>query len=76
VLSTSKDSPNENHKATLWPAIKEKAMKCQRCVRAEEAIYRVRSDVIDMKVCAACAGEARRLGLAVEPLDNEKEKAA
>jgi hypothetical protein len=43
-------------------------MKCQRCVRGEEATYRVRSDVIDMKVCAACADEARRLGLAVEVL--------
>jgi hypothetical protein len=51
-------------------------MKCQRCVRGEEATYRVRSDVIDMKVCAACADEARRLGLVVEPLGDEKEKAA
>jgi protein-arginine kinase activator protein McsA len=51
-------------------------MKCQRCVRGAEATYRVRSDVIDMKVCEACAAEARRLGLVVEPLDNEKEKAA
>jgi hypothetical protein len=29
----------------------------------------VRIDVIDMKVCAACADEARRLGIAVEVLD-------
>jgi hypothetical protein len=43
-------------------------MKCERCCEREEATYRVRSDVIDMKVCAACADEARRLGLAVEPL--------
>jgi hypothetical protein len=41
-------------------------MKCQRCCGREEASYRVRSDVIDMKVCAACAAEARRLGIAVE----------
>jgi hypothetical protein len=45
-------------------------------LRGEEAIYRVRSDVIDMKVCAACAAEARRLGLVVEPFGDEKEKAA
>jgi hypothetical protein len=51
-------------------------MKCQRCVGGEEATYRVRSDVIDMKVCAACAAEARRLGLAVEPLGDSEEKAA
>jgi hypothetical protein len=61
---------------SLWPAIKEKAMKCQRCVRDEEATYRVRSDVIDMKVCAACADEARRLGLAVKVLGGGEEKAA
>ena len=43
-------------------------MKCQRCLRGQEATYRVRSDVIDMKVCAACADEARRLGIAVKVL--------
>ena len=35
-------------------------MKCQRCFRGEEATYRVRSDVIDMKVCGSCAAEATR----------------
>jgi hypothetical protein len=49
-------------------------MKCQRCLRGEEATHRVRSDVIDMKVCAACADEARRLGLAVEPLGDGERK--
>jgi hypothetical protein len=42
-------------------------MKCQRCLRSEAA-YRVHSDAIDMKVCAACADEAKRLGIAVEVL--------
>ena len=51
-------------------------MKCQRCCRREEATYHVRSDIIDMKVCAACAEEARRLGLAVEVLGGGEEKAA
>jgi hypothetical protein len=51
-------------------------MKCQRCCRREEASCRVRSDIIDMKVCAACADEARRLGLAVEVLGGGEEKAA
>ena len=45
-------------------------MKCQRCLRGEEATYRVYTDVIDMKVCAACADEARELGIAVEVLAN------
>jgi hypothetical protein len=43
-------------------------MKCQRCCGCEEVTYRVRSDVIDTKVCAACAEEARSLGIAVEVL--------
>ena len=43
-------------------------MSCQRCCRYEEARYRVRSDLIDMKVCGACAAEAGRLGIAVELL--------
>lgn len=49
-------------------------MKCQRCLRDEEATYRVHSDLIDMKVCAACADEARRLGIAVEVLDRKEGK--
>jgi hypothetical protein len=49
-------------------------MKCQRCCGREEASYRVRSDVIDMKVCAACAAEARRLGIAVEVLGGGERK--
>ena len=49
-------------------------MKCQRGCGREEATYRVRSDVIDMKVCAACADEARRLGIAVEVLSGEERK--
>jgi hypothetical protein len=49
-------------------------MKCQRCCRREEATYRVRSDLIDMKVCASCADEARRLGITVEVLGGEEIK--
>jgi hypothetical protein len=49
-------------------------MKCERCLKGEEAKYRVHTDIIDMKVCAACAEEAGRLGIAVEALDRRKEK--
>ena len=49
-------------------------MKCERCCRREEATYRVRSDVIDMKVCGSCANEATRLGIAVEVLVGGKRK--
>jgi hypothetical protein len=48
-------------------------MKCQRCLHGEAA-YRVHTDAIDMKVCAACAAEARRLGIAVEVLVGGEEK--
>jgi len=49
-------------------------MKCERCRGREEAAYRVRSDVIDMKVCGACAAEARRLGIGVEVLGGGERK--
>jgi hypothetical protein len=49
-------------------------MKCQRCSGREEATYRVRSDVIDMKVCGSCAAEATRLGIAVEVLGGGERK--
>ena len=42
-------------------------MNCQRCLSGEAA-YRVHTDAIDMKVCAVCAAEARRLGIAVQVL--------
>jgi hypothetical protein len=44
-------------------------MKCERCLSMDgkNAEFRVRSDVIDLKVCPRCASEARALGLAVEP---------
>ena len=46
-------------------------MKCQRCLRdGAQAVYRVFTEMIDIKVCAACADEARKLGINVEPLDS------
>lgn len=50
-------------------------MKCERCFRGEEAKYRVHTEVIDLKVCAACAKKARKLRIAVEGLIEEKKKA-
>jgi ribosome-binding protein aMBF1 (putative translation factor) len=49
-------------------------MKCERCLNGKEAKYRVHSDMIEMKVCAACAEEAGRLGIAVEVLDRRQDK--
>ena len=43
-------------------------MKCQRCTSGPGATYRVYSDAMEIKVCAACAAEAKRLGLAIELL--------
>lgn len=49
-------------------------MECQRCLTGKEAKYRVYTDIIDMKVCEACADEARKLGIAVEVLDDGEKK--
>jgi hypothetical protein len=68
IANTNK---TKSHRQTVF---KEIPMECQRCLLGKEAKYRVYSDVLDMKVCAACADEARRLGIAVEALDNGKVK--
>ena len=49
-------------------------MKCQRCENDKEAEFRVVSDVMDIKVCADCAGEARRLGMSLEIVEMDKAK--
>jgi hypothetical protein len=49
-------------------------MECQRCLLGKEAKYRVYTDIIDMKICEVCADEARKLGIAVEVLDDGEEK--
>ena len=49
-------------------------MECQRCLLGKEAKYRVYTEAMEMKVCAICAEEAQRLGIAVEPLDDRKVK--
>jgi hypothetical protein len=33
-----------------------------------EAVFRVRTDILDLDVCAPCATEAGRLAIRVEPL--------
>lgn len=50
-------------------------MKCERCFRGEEVKYRVHTEVIDLKVCAACARKARKLRIAVDGLIEERKKA-
>jgi hypothetical protein len=50
------------------PRLNDTRMKCQRCLSGDEATYRVYSDALEMAVCVACADEARRLGLDIEPL--------
>jgi hypothetical protein len=53
------------------PRLNDSKTKCGRCLSGEEATYRVYSDILDMAVCAACADEAGKLGIAVEPLSRE-----
>ena len=38
---------------------------CERCISGAEAMYVVTSDVLHMRVCVACAEEARKLDLTV-----------
>ena len=45
-------------------------MECQRCLTGKEAKYRVYTDIIDMKVCELAPMTARKLGIAVEALDD------
>ena len=41
-------------------------MKCQRCEDGKEAEFRVVSDILNIKVCADCAREARQLGMSLQ----------
>jgi hypothetical protein len=49
-------------------------MKCQRCGNDKEAEFRVVSDIMDIKVCADCAGEARKIGLSLEIVEIDEAK--
>jgi hypothetical protein len=40
-------------------------------MRSDDAAFRVRSDILDLKVCRRCAEEARDLMLSVEPIRKE-----
>ena len=69
LLSYYKAPREQNFQAAA--RLDDTRMKCQRCLSGEEARYRVYSDALEMAVCAACAAEARKLGLTVEPLSQE-----
>lgn len=47
-------------------------MDCQRCnsTRGGPVVARIHGEILNLKVCASCAGEAADLGLHVEPLEN------
>ncbi len=47
-------------------------MKCQRC-RANEARYRVYTEVMNTKVCTSCALVALELGITVVDLEDGKQ---
>jgi len=54
-------------------------MICQRCQQSlsdQQPVYKVHSDILNLKVCATCAREALELGIAVEVLGVGKRKAA
>jgi hypothetical protein len=45
-------------------------MNCERCksFRGGEALFRIRTEILNLNVCGQCAKEARDLGLLVESL--------
>lgn len=45
-------------------------MNCERCnsLWGSEGVFRIRTDILDLKVCRQCAKEALALGLLVESL--------
>jgi len=47
-------------------------MNCERCksFRGGEAVFRIRTDILNLNVCGQCAKEARDLGLLLEPLSD------
>ena len=49
-------------------------MKCVRCEQDKEVQYRVFSEIMDIKVCADCAEEARELHIGIEVLETEERK--
>lgn len=51
-------------------------LMCERCIGGDEALYLVTSDVINIRVCAACAEEARKLGLTVASRQEVPERSA
>ena len=67
---TERRSLREGH-VQAAPRLNDSKMKCRRCLSGEEATYRVYSHALDMAVCAACADEARKLEIGVEPLSQE-----
>lgn len=69
--STQRSAPLREGNRQAAPPLNDSKMKCGRCLSGEEARHRVYSDVMDMAVCAACADEARKLGIGVEPLSQE-----
>jgi len=44
---------------------------CKRCSWGGQALYRAFTDTINMKVCTACAAEARKLGIFVRRLTGQ-----
>jgi hypothetical protein len=70
IEETDRRSLREGH-VQAAPRLNDSKMKCRRCLSGEEATYRVYSHALDMAVCAACADEARKLEIGVEPLSQE-----
>lgn len=76
----SRDNRYIGLRTTKFMAVRENSqsdspLKCQRCLSGEVARYMVRSDVIHVPVCEACAEAARKLALTVTPIDPSRHAA-
>lgn len=62
----------------LFASLKDKlghTATCERCFNGKEALYYVTSEAMQMRVCAECAEEARRLGLTVKSIHSNRHAA-
>ena len=54
---------------------KDSMMRCERCLKKTDTSYRAYTEVLNMKVCADCAAQAKQLGIAIE-FDRKRSRSA
>jgi hypothetical protein len=72
----SRDRSWRNRGKKFSARIRNECERCRGCLTDQRPAYRAYSDIPSLIVCATCAVEALKLGLAVEVLGGVKGKAA